>query len=97
MGQFGYVQEKEHRLLHKRRHPGLLALRRDNGRLQPAQRSVQHTLQLHPLACNHTVDTVTGKGSSGYPEVCLSHHLLYALCSALYNLRAPTQVTSPYA
>ena len=54
----------ENCLLRKGRNPGLLALRRANGCLQPAQRSVQHTLQLLFFACTHIVDFNLGKGSS---------------------------------
>jgi hypothetical protein len=76
-------------LLHEGRNPGLLALRRANGCLQPAQRSVQHTLQLLPLACTHMVDFRIGEGSSVEPpEVCLSHHLLYMISVRPHNLAA---------
>jgi hypothetical protein len=76
-------------LLHEGRDPGLLALRCANGCLQPAQRSVQYTLQLLPLACTHMVDIRFGEGSSvEAPEVCLSHHSLYMISVRPRNLAA---------
>ena len=79
----------ENCLLHKGRNPGLLALRRANGCLQPAQRSVQHTLQLLFSACTHRADFKIGEGSSiEPPEACLSHHLLYTISVHPHKLAA---------